>query len=323
MQLGVVAHVKWFGQGAGDGPTQLEALEITLVGLVVLATLALLLGAGECLDDHQAIARLRPRLGRLESMVPLVVRLSTTAFLFVNALDHALLGPNITAGGGALAFITTWLLLSAGLSLALGFFTRVGIVCLLAGYLLVGLQAPIIDVVDHLEYVGIAAYLWFRGPGTNSLDHILGLNDHAGSGPSRVGLLAYRFAIGMTLATLALSEKILNVATAEAFLAQYNWNVLAVLGLHDRHFIIILGSIELALGLALAFGQAPRLVVLVVLVAMVATTILLGPGEVLGHVFAVGIVFAIWLQEPSRSAQTIRPESRRLSHSHPAPLPTS
>lgn len=320
MSLEAIAHIKWFGPRAGEGLTQLEASEIALVVLVVATTLALLLEASDRFDNHRAIVRLRHRLGRLESLAPLVVRLSTTAFLFVNARHHNLLGPNIIAGQDALTFATTSVLLCAGLFLALGFFTRLGTVCLLTGYVLVGLQAPVIDVVDHLEYVGIAGYLWFRGPGTSSLDHYLGLTDVAGPSPSQVGLLAYRFGIGMALATTALSEKVLNVATAEAFLSRYHWNVLAGLGLPDRHFIIILGSIELALGLALAFGQASRLVVLTVLAAMVTTATLLGPGEVLGHVFAVGIVIAIWLEEPFRPTQPTRPEHRRLPRSQPVPL---
>ena len=320
MTRDVIAHIKWFTPDAGEGLTRLTGMEIALVVLVASSSLVLLLEGSQRFDNHRAIIRFKDQLSQLESLAPLVVRLSTAAFLFINAQHQNLLGPNVATGQGALAVATTAAFLWAGLFLALGFFTRLGTVCLLAGYMMVGLQAPLIDVLDHIEYVGIAVYLWFRGPGTSSLDNLFRPTDLPASGSAEIALLAYRFGVGLALAGTALSEKVLNVATAEAFLDRHSWNLLAFVGLPDRHFIIILGSIELALGLALAFGQASRLVVLIVLGAMLTTATILGAGEVLGHAFAIGIVVAIWLEEPFKPTEPARPMHRRLPRSKPVAL---
>jgi uncharacterized membrane protein YphA (DoxX/SURF4 family) len=91
---------------------------------------------------------------------------------------------------------------------------------------------------------------------------------------------------------LAFSEKLFNVPAAQDFLNQHSWNLASFAGVSDRHFIIIAGSIELLLGLALILHKVPRLIVLVTLVTMTATALALGIEEVYGHLFAVGIVVA-------------------------------
>ena len=101
---------------------------------------------------------------------------------------------------------------------------------------------------------------------------------------------------GLALVILAFSEKLLNMNLANDFLVHYeNWNFLASFGMDNRNFIIMTGIIELLLGLSLILNKAVRLSTLALLLTMIATALLLGIDEVIGHLFAVGLVFAVWV----------------------------
>ena len=73
-----------------------------------------------------------------------------------------------------------------------------------------------VDVLDHFEYVGIAGYLWLRGHGAYSLDSYVNRGKLAVPSLRRYSLSVYRVAVGIGLATLALTEKLFNVTISQA-----------------------------------------------------------------------------------------------------------
>jgi uncharacterized membrane protein YphA (DoxX/SURF4 family) len=197
--------------------------------------------------------------------------------------------------------IATIAFLLAALAYLLGAATKAGSVVLLLGYLSLIFETTIGNVLDHFEYVAIAGYLFFRGPGRISL---AGKKESNSFKSRQFALPSYRIGLGIALVALGLSEKLFGISIAQEFLTLHNWNLLSWLGVSDRLFAIIAGSIETLVGLALIFNFASRLLLLIVLGLMSTTAILLGIEEIYGHLFAVGAVAVIWVNDTKPSKKS-------------------
>jgi len=294
----VLGHVKWFVPDDGVTYPGLSPAEWVLAVGVAFFTVYILFMAGELLVVRNFEAQLDKHTQRLRQLVPLVVRLSMSAMVFINIRHSYLLAPNVESTGSLMAWFITILFSSAAVMLGVGYLTRVGSLLLLASYLLTLWEAHSwIDIADHLEYVGVVGYLWLRGPGWYSVDRYLGLSRPVPPERLNLSLHVYRVCVGLGLVTLSLSEKLLNVTASQQFLNAHNWNFLEVVGIGDRVFITTMGAMELAIGLALVANIVPRLVTAAVLMAMATTAGLLGIEEIYGHLFAIGIVVAVWVND--------------------------
>jgi hypothetical protein len=118
--------------------------------------------------------------------------------------------------------------------------------------------------------------------------------------------------VGAALVVLSFSEKLAGIGIAEQFLEDHQWNLLRFVGVSDRSFIIIIGAIELMLGVALIVNFAPRLILLIILATMIQTALLLGIEEVYGHLFAVGIFVAIWVNDRITRSKIVLPQTQLL-----------
>jgi len=298
------AHVKWFNNPSPAHEAAFSLAELTVVAMIVIAGLFVLRFIDLWLKQKKIIAEIDKRTKPFSSWVPLIVRLSTATLLLINIAQDYLLAPNVSSSSSAISNSINIIFGVTAALLALGLFTEVAAMALLVGYLLVFKHSAAIDVLDHFEYVGIAGYLWLRGPGKHSLDNYFRKGKLAVSKGREHSLNIYRIGVGIGLATLALSEKIFNVSAAQDFLNQYDWNIVSFAGVSDRNFILVAGAIELLVGIALILNHAPRLLVTVVLLLMITTAIVLGIDEIYGHLFAVGLVAAIWVndQKPAKNS---------------------
>lgn len=291
------AHVKWFNTTEPIPEPAFNIAELLVVAAIVIAGLLVLKFIDTWLKRHKITSTVDKKLKPFRSWVPLIVRLSTAAFLVLNFGQDLLLAPNVTTSNSTTSNIISGVFILAAVLIGLGLFTKVGVAALLAGYMLIFTQTDIVDVFDHFEYVAIAGYLWLRGPGKYSLDSYMKQGKLSMPASRQYSLDVYRIGVGIGLSVLALSEKIFNVTAAQDFLNQYDWNLLSVVDISDRHFILIAGSVELLVGIGLILNFAPRVLVSVVLSLMIVTAILLGVEEIYGHLFAVGIVAAVWVND--------------------------
>jgi uncharacterized membrane protein YphA (DoxX/SURF4 family) len=181
---------------------------------------------------------------------------------------------------------------ACGVLFIIGFKVRVAAAVLLAAYAFALLVVqPFIDILDHVEYVGIGLYL------------LLGSHKPylkwADKTPWQM-LLApealLRIFVGIGLMVLAVSEKLVGIDLSSDFLAHHSWNFLSGLGVDDRTFIIASGIIEFLVGFTLVLNIAPRLTTAIVAILMTITAILLGVEEVFGHLFALSLVAVVWLR---------------------------
>lgn len=301
--LNLIAHVKWFTSETFMAEPSLRSGEWFVVMILVLGGLIAFTYAGKWLEKSKANQKLDQLCSPLRPLVPLIVRLSTTLLLLINVSQEYLLAPNVADTGTTTSGVIMVLFVVAAALIGLGVMTRLGVAAMLAGYLLVYTQADFMDVLDHFEYIGIAGYLWLRGPGVYSFDRFLNGGKLKLSAYANYSLTVYRIGIGIGLALLGLSEKLLNISVAQDFLNQYDWNLLSYVGVNDRFFIIIAGSIELVVGLALILNRASRVLITIVLLIMLTTALLLGIEEVYGHLFAVGAVAVLWVNDSQPKKQ--------------------
>ncbi len=290
-----LAHVKWFSES--DSSALLHDLTSTEWSVVVAAVAAgILLMIFIDKLTRPLNKRLDEKLLGLRNWVPTVVRFSMAFLIVFNFWEDNLFAPNIIVGNAFVHLIINAVLVGVALMLFLGIFTRTAGALLLVMFTLgILAAAEPIQLFDHLEYVGAGLFLLFASSG--KLRVKTELSDPLSSLSTREWLASplFRTFVGFALVTLAFSEKLLNLTLSNDFLQRNSWNFLSGLNVNDRNFIILAGVVELLVGLTLVLNKAPRLGVLTVLCVMIVTAVALGPEEVFGHMFAVGIVAAVWV----------------------------
>ena len=294
----LVLHVKWFVDESELVDHPLALPEILFACFMVAVGVWVFINLDRLPPVRAINHNLDTRLLRWRQLVPLVVRISTSLMVFININHGYLLAPNVESDNSTVSLVITVLFSAAAIMVGIGYLTRIGAGLLLGTYFLVVFKANSwVDVADHFEYIGVAGYLWYRGPGRISLDGYLGIGRPIPPEHLNRALDVYRISVGFGLVILGLSEKLMNVAASQQFLDRFGWNIMAPLGIGDQLFIISAGAIEVVIGLALLLNLAPRVVTAIVLATMSLTAALLGPEEIYGHIFAVGIVLAIWVND--------------------------
>ena len=103
----------------------------------------------------------------------------------------------------------------------------------------------------------------------------------------QTALLCLRVALGVQLAVLAVHNKLLNPALGVEFLQHYQWNFMQMMGISqfdDLLFVYAAGIAELTLGVLILIGMSTRVVVLCVSFFFCLTSVLMGVGELMGHI---------------------------------------
>lgn len=293
----LLGHVKWFSEEASLSIIpNLSAAEWLVVILSIIAGVALMfllakltIKPSKSLDDT---------LKHLRDWVPTAVRWSTAALLIVNYWQGQLYASNIEYDASTLASLLNAGLVAVAIMLLLGVYTRIAAIALLVFYSVSFLVvSDPVQLLDHVGYVGTGLYLALSAPGKLSV--AMKNDDPLSSRFKRFDYLALsllRTFIGLGFIVLAFSEKLLNMALANNFIVEHSsWNFLSSFGLSDRNFIIMTAVVEILIGLSLILNKMPRLSTLVLLMTMVVTATLLGIEEITGHLFAVGLVFAVWV----------------------------
>jgi len=120
-------------------------------------------------------------------------------------------------------------------------------------------------------------------------------------------MTALRLSIGLGFAFVAFTEKLANPALATAFLAQHSLNFTAATGvpLSDPAFIWCAGTTELLIGLFLAFGIFPRLVIVAAWGIINLTLTLFSWVELVGHLPLYGIMAVLLIWEPTEKIHAL------------------
>jgi uncharacterized membrane protein YphA (DoxX/SURF4 family) len=250
------------------------------------------------------------RLALLMGWLPLLLAVHTAVPLIVGGIDGQLLVPNLAMRLPADAFVGL-LEIAVALLLFYGIFARYAGLALAATWLLgVLLFGPVL-LLEHTIYLGLAAFFFIAGRGPIAVDRIFG--DWAGA---RERLLPYavpvlRITAGFSFAWLALTEKLLNLPLALAFLEKYpvvNFFPARGIGVSDANFIRLAGVVELLGGLLLILGAFPRAVILFLWLPSNLTLALFGWRELVGHlpIYATMALLLLWGSEHKVNTEALR-----------------
>ncbi len=286
-----LAHVKWFVSSPklSAEPT-VQLFEAIWLILFILAGVFTLFLANQLLNKTKITSRLDRLFFPMQKWIPTVLRLSLGVSLFITGLQGHFFAPNINLPADPYStFNSVQIIL--GTCLILGLATSLVAILVLVTYLGGFFLVKPPDLLDHLEIVGYSLSLLLLGAGKWGLDSFIfkvtfGLEKWARLAPRLL-----LFFVGLALISAAGSEKIFAVSLSQDFLSYHNWNFLSLAGVSNRNFIFFIAGSEIIIGLALIFNLALRLIVVSLLAMMSLTAFLLGPTEVWGHLFAIGVVF--------------------------------
>lgn len=291
----LLAHLKWFESGQNLAHEPLMASEWWFVIFFVLAGLLALFTIDYFTTAQNKL--IGKKLAGLRPYVPTVIGVTIGLTLLLHSVSGYIFAPNIPAQ----FFFVRLIEFVIGGMLLLGAKVRLAGWALIILFVLSLSFVTPLSLLEHLEYIGAAIFLIVTASGVGTLDRYLKLEQKPVEKYEKAALPALQFTTGLSLAVLAFSEKLSNLALADKFLETHHWNLLAVIGASNHQFIIFAGACELIFGIALILNIAPRLVILLLGGLMALTAVVLGPTEVVGHLFAVGVALAIWVYaKPNR-----------------------
>jgi hypothetical protein len=295
------AHEKWFTD-PGPYPVRPDLLFSLPVALALLSAAGAL---GALLLIRRIVADplwpnpawLRP----VGASAQAVIAVQTAISLIYMAAQGWLFSPALPLPAGAAGIALAALVIALSLSFVTGWFTRLGGAALLA---LVGLTFVIYPLGAALEqtlFAGIGVYFLLLGRGLFQPQWRLARRlERFWAGYARFALPAARVGTGVSILTLAFTEKLLNPGLALAFLRDHPlFNFPQALGIAwftDDRFIVAAGAVETTIGLLLIAGVLPRLVILLMWVPFNIAIPLLPPVELLGHLPILAVMYIVFLQ---------------------------
>lgn len=294
------AHVRWFVDKNAACPLCRFERDLTsglvIAGAIFFALVSFAIQRAGwtrrfctwCASFYQLPPGTEWRLVSFLSGLMLVANSTMRVFLAPNL---ELPGPTLTTIGLVVQFLLGLLLLSQ-------------VTFSIAGLAIVSVSVASAFVISWqslanyaFEFIGLGLALFFAGPVLSPVDRrlfrALGLE------PERFAHLPLpiiRIAVGVTLAILAVDEKLLHPHLTVAFLQQHHFNFMPLLGFDgfkDLHFALAAGVAELTIGLLLIAGIATRFVTAVLSIFFIATLFALGPIELVGHAPLFGIAFLL------------------------------
>ena len=245
-------------------------------------------------------------LAILYGFLPAMLAVHLAVTLIVSGINVELFAPNlILREPGAVPlqspFAVAASVLQIGVALALfyGAFTRVAALALVALWAAGVVAFGPVLMLEQAIVPGIALSLAIMGRGPFAVDALL----NARRGLPRLrrldqAMTPLRIGTGVSLATLAFTEKLWNLPLGLAFLERYPVNFMPSLGvpMDDRTFLLAAGTVELLAGLLLITNSYVRLGIVALWLPFNLTLAAFGWRELVGHlpVYGAMAVLAIW-----------------------------
>ncbi len=298
----VAAHEKWFTDGQKYPPqfgllftpSVLLMTGLACLGVAVLAGLRVLVGGNNRF----------PEIGFLryyDRSNQVILAVQTAISLIAVAVGLRIFAPNLAVGNSILGFTLAGLEIFVAFSFISGLLTRIGALALLALFLCSFFLYPAWAVLEQSVYVGIALYLLIMGRGlVKPGPHYEPLSALARYW--RLAPLFLRLSVGISIAVLAFTEKLVDPDLAMAFLRTHpNFNVAQLIGLTwftNERFILASGAVELTIGLALISGILPKIVIFGMFVPFNLTLPFLPATELLGHLPIFAVMYVLLFLPP-------------------------
>jgi uncharacterized membrane protein YphA (DoxX/SURF4 family) len=306
------AHEKWFLAGDLPGMAARGYLSPFCIAGAVVGILVTILagyfcyrrGGRDLLPGPERLGATPDGLTRFYAFVPLIIGVHFAVPLLVLGVQGKLFSPNNQPPTPWNFFLGTWEIAIA-LSLLYGGLTRLFSVALAVLWLVAGFSLGWEIAFENLHYLGAAVFFFCAGRGPYSIDRLLFPSLEPKPALTLRAMPILRICFGLSLAFVAFTEKLANPDLALAFLGQYQLNFTHALGLplSDRSFIWCAGTAELVIGLFLAFGIFPRLIIVAAWGIINLTLTIFSWVELVGHLPIYGIMAVLLVWEPTETTK--------------------
>ncbi len=323
---GAEAHEKWFFDSAGH-PLRWDLFStpvpLAFAGLAIAATI----GGGllwrarrgrDFIPGPEAFGATSDRLRVFYGLMPIIVGVHAAVPLLVDGTHTLYLSPNAPLHGFA-AYVVGVLETFVALAFFYGALTRLSAIVLalvwVSGFFLVGPEVTL----ENTTLLGIAGFFFLAGRGPVAIDRVLFPKLEPSEALARYAIVPLRVGLGVSLTVVAFTEKFANLPLALDFLKKYPLNFTHAFGiaLPDEIFVLFAATIELVIGLWIAFGIFPREIILVAWLPFNLTLSIFNVTELVGHLPIYGIMAMLLVWEPGRP-ETARDWIAGLTRSAPA-----
>src|SRR5262245_24128690 len=284
-----------------------------IVGVAVAIVLTVVAGvAWHALDRRnlipgpEALGAEESSLTKFYALVPLMLAVHVAVPLLALVLRGERFSPNNRLPGAWVYWMGV-VQIGVCLSFVYGGLTQLAAIVLaalwVAGIGVLGLEA----MLENLHYLGFAAFFFLTGRGPYAIDRLLFPALEPSPDLARRAMVCLRVATGLGLAVVAFTEKLADPGLAQAFLQHYPLNFTAWLGIRmpDQLFVLCAGTTELLIGLCLAFGFFPRLIVATAWVFINMTLTIFNWVELVGHLPLYGVMGVLLVWTPAEAEQRL------------------
>jgi uncharacterized membrane protein YphA (DoxX/SURF4 family) len=311
------AHEKWFFSGEIPDLAARGFLTAYCLSAVAVAVAVTLIGGffwrrrqqRDLVPGPESLGASESGLTRFYALVPLIIGVHFAVPLLVLGVQGKLFSPNNQLDAPWNLLLGT-LEIAIALSFLYGGLTRLFAAALALLWVIAGVFLSWEIAFENLHYLGAAAFFFCTGRGPQSIDRMLFPALEPSPALAAHAMTLLRVSIGLGFAFVAFTEKLANPALATAFLEQYTLNFTAALGvpLSDRAFIWCAGTTELLIGLFLAFGIFPRVIIVAAWGIINLTLTIFSWVELVGHLPIYGImaVLLVWSPSPQMTARWSR-----------------
>lgn len=292
--LSAQAHVKWFVDTDTAHVVNFEPYSLTDTAVLVWIGIALLAILVSIVLDMKLptikIADTKTRHDFIE-----ILRIFTGMSLLLTAYEGALVAPHLVAYDG---FGGVLVLLEAAIGIMLlgNRFIQHTAILIFILFLGIIIQFGFVSALEYFNVFGIGLFLLFNN--FKSPEFIERFKPYS--------VDSMRICVGICLVTLGFSEKLIGALYGQAFVADYGWNFMAILGFDmftDRLLVLSAGVVEVILGVILILGTTTRLTMLIVSLLMFTSNIVfIAQGynlpartEFVGHLPIIGSALVLML----------------------------
>jgi uncharacterized membrane protein YphA (DoxX/SURF4 family) len=314
------AHQTWFEDPApfdSDWGFAGETATLLLLAAALLLTLVVRAAStrwnGTDLSALRAMAPYMPFAIRLHLAVCLVGMLGLGVYLSpAMDLEWDVAGVLL---GAVMALVA--------IGMATGYRARSAALLLIAAGPLGMIEFGVSPVLQRIDVLGLALFVFLAGPGRWSADHDRGQAAEPAQDRLATAIWCLRVFAGVALIVVAFREKLAYPDYAVSFLGEHPDLELADqlgLGWSTETFVRAAGSIEVLFGLLLISGALPQAIVLVAGVPFNATLYFFGEAELFGHlpIYGAMLVLLVYGSHPHT-----RPLVKRLLPARLAPAAPS
>lgn len=304
------AHEKWFFD-AGNHPLRWDLLArpvplafvaFALVATAVAAVVWRKRGMRDFIPGPEIFGTTPDRMRVFYGLLPLIVGVHAAIALLVDGTHTVYLSPNDPLRGFP-AYIIGVLETFVALSLFYGGLARLSAIILalvwLGGAFVAGPEAAL----ENAMFLGIAGFFFLAGRGPVAIDRVLFPRLEPPESWQRAAVVPLRVGLGVSLAVVAFTEKFANLPLALDFLKRYPLNFTHAIGipLPDDIFVLCAATVELIVGLWIAFGIFPREIILIAWFPFNLTLSVFNVTELVGHLPIYGIMAMLLVWNPGEA----------------------